>query len=140
MANKTQPGEHDLDAFLAGLDERRRDESDVLIDLMRQETGCEPVMWGSSIIGFGQYHYRYDSGREGDFMLVGFSPRKGKHSLYLMSGFDGADELLGRLGKHKTGKACLYVNKLGDIDLDVLRELIQRSLVVMRERYQVVEG
>lgn len=92
-------------------------------------------MWGSSIIGFGSFHYIYESGREGDWLLTGFSPRKSGHSIYIMSGFDGLDALLKRLGKHRTGKCCLYVNKLSDIEIPVLKELISASLKLMKNRY-----
>ena len=95
-------------------------------------TGEEPVMWGSSIVGFGEYHYRYESGREGDFFLAGFSPRKANLVLYIMSGFPRHAELMERLGKHRTGKSCLYINKLEDVDLDVLRELVRRSVEHVR--------
>jgi hypothetical protein len=84
-------------------------------------------MWGSSIVGFGDYHYQYESGREGDWFLTGFAPRKNALTLYIMAGFDGYGQLLGKLGKYKTGKACIYVNKIEDLDLDVLRELVARS-------------
>ena len=93
-------------------------------------------MWGPSIIGFGTYHYKYASGREGDWMLTGFSPRKTKHSLYIMAGFKRFDDLMQKLGKYKTGKSCLYVNKLEDIDEEVLRQLIRESMEYMKEKYQ----
>lgn len=90
-------------------------------------------MWGDSIVGFGHYHYKYASGREGDWMLTGFAPRKRNLTLYIMSGFEEYDDLMQKLGKHSTGKSCLYINKLEDIDLDVLRELVGRSVQHMRE-------
>lgn len=92
-------------------------------------------MWGSSIVGFGSYHYRYESGREGDWMLTGFSPRKQALTLYMMGGFQRHDELMNKLGKYKTGKSCLYVKKLEDIDLDVLRQLVAESVDYMRQSY-----
>ena len=95
--------------------------------MMREITGLKPEMWGPSIIGFGDYHYRYDSGREGDMFLTGFSPRKQSLSLYIMAGFDSYDDLLARLGKHRKGASCLYINKLADVDMDVLRELVRES-------------
>jgi hypothetical protein len=107
--------------------EQKRNDAFQLLDLMTEITGHEAKMWGSSIIGFGQYHYKYASGQEGDFMAIGFSPRKAKHSIYIMAGFTRYEELLAKLGKHKTGKGCLYVNKLADIDLDVLKELVTDS-------------
>ena len=94
---------------------------------MREVTGAEPQMWGDSIVGFGSYHYVYASGREGDWPLTGFSPRKRNLTLYIMAGFDEYDELLSRLGKFKTGKSCLYINKLEDVDQEVLAELVKRS-------------
>lgn len=97
-------------------------------------------MWGPSIIGFGQYHYVYDSGREGDFLATGFSPRKANMVLYIMPGYQDYDEILGRLGKHRLGKSCLYINKLDDIDLDVLRELIKAGLRDLNKIWPVKPG
>lgn len=132
---KTQKTRASVRAFLDGVaDERRRRDSFRILALMREVTGEPPRMWGSSIVGFGDYHYRYASGREGDFFLTGFSPRKQSLTLYIMSGFGDYDRsgesaaLLRRLGKFKTGKACLYINSLEDVDLEVLRELIARSV------------
>ena len=102
---------------------------------MQRVTGEPPTMWGDSIVGFGSYHYVYDSGREGDWFLTGFSPRKRNLSLYIMAGFSDYDELMERLGKHKTGKSCLYVNRLSDIDLDVLEALVRQSVAHMRKAY-----
>lgn len=129
MANKTQP--HDLNprAFLATVEPvRRREDGLVLLDLFQQVTGFQPTMWGPSIVGYGRYHYRYQTGREGDFLATGFSPRKANLSIYIMPGYQDYSEILGRLGKHKLGKSCLYVNKLADIDLEVLAELIRSGL------------
>ena len=100
---------------------------------MEDVTGAEATMWGDSIVGFGSYHYTYASGRENDWFLVGFAPRKRSLTLYIMSGFDAYDELLGRLGKHSTGKSCLYINKLTDVDTAVLRDLVQQSVDHMRK-------
>lgn len=134
---KTRENDGDVVAFLSDVaNERRRTDALALLEIVREVTGWEPVMWGTSIVGFGRYHYRYESGREGDWPIVGFSPRKSSLVLYIMSGFAEYDELLGRLGKHKTGKSCLYVNKLADVDLDVLRELIERSVRYMVETYE----
>ena len=108
--------------------ERRRDEGFALLALFQRVTGFPAVMWGPSIVGFGRYHYRYASGREGDFLATGFSPRKARHSIYILPGYQDYSGILTRLGKHKTGKSCLYVNKLADIDLDVLEELIRAGL------------
>lgn len=125
--NKTNPTDVDVNAFLAGVSEQRRDESVRLIDIMRQISGYEPVMWGPSIIGFGSTHYKYDSGREGDMPLLGFSPRKSAVTIYFSEGFDRYGDLLSRLGKYKNSVSCLYINKLTDIDTAVLREMIEQS-------------
>lgn len=136
MANKTQPTMNSIAEFLSLIeDEHRRNECQQLIDLMRQESGEEPVLWGSAIIGFGQYHYRYESGREGDFMRVGFSPRKRNLSIYIIPGFDPYQDLLQRLGKHKLGKGCLYIKRLDDVNVSVLAELVRQSLSDMKKRY-----
>ena len=127
--NKTVKTGASVDEFMAGVEnKRRREDGLVLLKMMRDVSGLEPEMWGPSIIGFGSYHYRYESGREGDMPLIGFSPRKQSLSLYIMSGFDEYDDLLGRLGKHRTGASCLYINKLADVDMGVLRELVSRSV------------
>ena len=134
MANKTVPTRKSVEKFLEGIDdERKRADSRELLDLMKDITGEEAVMWGDSIVGFGAYHYKYESGREGDMPLAGFSPRKQSLTLYIMDGFDEYDGLLGKLGKHSTGKACLYVKRLDDVDRDVLRELVRRSVAHMRQ-------
>lgn len=126
---KTQANDGSVEAFLGGIEnERRRAECFVLLRLMEEVTGEKGVMWGSSIVGFGRCHYRYESGREGDWFLAGFSPRKQNLTLYIMGGFEGYEGMLARLGKYKTGKSCLYVNKLADVDVDVLREVVQRSV------------
>ena len=126
---KTRPTARGVEEFLAGIeDEGRREDSRAVAALMAEVTGAEPRMWGESIVGFGSYHYRYASGREGDWMLAGFSPRKANLTLYLSSGFEQQGELLARLGKHKLGKACLYLKRLDDVDRDTLRELIRRSV------------
>ena len=113
--------------------EKKREDSFAIIEMMKQVTGEEAVMWGASIVGFGSYHYKYASGRENDWFLVGFSPRKQNLTLYIMSGFDHYDALLSDLGKYKTGKSCLYINKLEDVDEGVLRELIKQSVDHMIE-------
>lgn len=126
--NKTRKTGASVEEFLASVEnKRRREDGFALLEMMKEITGLEPEMWGSSIIGFGDYHYKYASGREGDIFLTGFSPRKQSLSLYVMDGFDGRDELLDRLGKHRKSVSCLYINKLADVDLDVLRELVRRS-------------
>lgn len=126
---KTKPNQQSVQAFLNSIpDERKRQDSFILLELMRQISGKEPQMWGDSIIGFGSHHYRYATGREGDWFQIGFSPRKQNLTVYLTIGFDRSEDLLARLGKHSTSVSCLYIKKLSDVDLDVLRELISRSL------------
>lgn len=126
---KTRPTGASVEDFLNGIeDEQRRRDCFTVLELMRQATQAEPQMWGDSIVGFGSYHYRYTSGREGDWFLTGFSPRKQDLTLYIMSGFDEYDALLDGLGKHKTGKACLYIKRLEDVDLPTLQRLIQESV------------
>lgn len=121
---KTKPTAMTVDAFIDGVDsERRRDEARVLVDLMTRVTGEPPKMWGPSIIGFGSYRYQYESGHGGEMCKIGFSPRKAAISLYLTCDADTLEALLGRLGKTKRGKGCIYVNKLADIDLGVLEEM-----------------
>ena len=134
--NKTQKTGASVDGFLAAVEHpRRREDGRVLLRMMREVTGLEPEMWGPSIVGFGDYHYRYESGREGDFFLVGFSPRKQSLSLYLPAGFPEYDALLAALGKHRKAASCLYVNKLADVDLAVLRRLIAGAFAHMQSRY-----
>jgi len=131
---KTKPNDGSVDAFLSGIaDEKVRQDCSAILEIMQQASGAEPKMWGDSVIGFGSYHYKYASGREGDWFVTGFSPRKQNLTLYIMSGFDQYDELMSRLGKHKTGKSCLYIKKLEDIDLPVLRELVAQSVEHMRK-------
>jgi Domain of unknown function (DU1801) len=126
---KTQPNDQDVVTFLNGIaDEKKRRDCFAILNLMKDVTQAEPVMWGDSIVGFGSYHYCYESGREGDWFLTGFSPRKQNLTLYIMSGFDQYDALLGKLGKHTTGKACLYIKRLDDIDLPTLKELVRGSV------------
>ena len=126
---KTKPNDGDVELFLNSVDnERKRQDSFKILELMKEVTGEEPKMWGASIVGFGSYHYKYDSGREGDWFVTGFSPRKQSLTLYIMSGFTEYDSLLGDLGKHKTGKSCLYINKLDDVNLEILCELVQKSV------------
>ena len=130
---KTRPHDGDVDAFLSSVDnETRRRDCRVLVDLMREITGAEPRLWGPSIVGFGSYHYRYASGREGDWFLSGFSPRKRSLTLYVMAGFSRYDELLSKLGKHTTGRSCLYVKRLADVDMEVLETLIRASVEHVR--------
>ncbi len=139
--NKTAPTAQDVAAFLAGIeDPRRREDGQELCRLMAEVTGEPAVMWGSSIVGFGQYHYRYDSGREGDYLAIGFSPRKASLTLYLMDGVDRYEDSLRRLGPHTTGKSCLYVKRLSDVDRTVLRHIIQESYDSTTHRRDDVDG
>ena len=131
--NKTQRNDGDVMAYLESVEnKRRREDSLVLLKMMEEATGEPAEMWGSSIVGFGSYHYRYESGREGDMMLTGFAPRKASLSLYIMGGHERYEALMAKLGKHRTGSSCVYINKLADVDLDVLRELIVESVEYMR--------
>lgn len=132
--NKTVANDNNVTAFLNAVEpEKKRKDSLAIKKLMEKVTGEQATMWGSSIVGFGSYHYRYESGREGDMPLVGFSPRKQAITLYIMSGFDAYDDLLGKLGKYKTGKSCLYIKKTEDVGMDVLRELVKQSAEHMRK-------
>lgn len=139
--NKTRPTAASVQDFIDGLEsERRRSEAHELDALFRRVTGWRPVLWGDSLIGYGSYHYRYESGREGDMLATGFSPRKARHSIYILPGYADYGRILDRLGKHAKGKSCLYVNKLSDIDLDVLAELIENGLRDLAERWTVQPG
>jgi len=130
---KTKRNDVSVEAFLNGIaDERKRQDAFTVLHLMAEVTGEAPTMWGESIVGFGRYHYKYASGREADWMLTGFSPRKQNLTVYIMAGFAQYDELLARLGKHSTGSSCLYIKKLQDIDLAVLRELVSQSVAHMK--------
>tara|TARA_R110002124_G_scaffold177387_1_gene345396 strand:+ start:960 stop:1385 length:426 start_codon:yes stop_codon:yes gene_type:complete len=134
--NKTQPTEIDPEAYIATVEHKvRQADARVLLEMMRRLSGEEPRMWGPSMIGFGAYHYRYESGREGDFMRTGFSPRKSGQVIYIMPGYANYTLILDRLGKFKEGKSCLYITKLADVDMDVLEELIQAGLDDMARKY-----
>lgn len=132
---KTKPTAVSVGAFLDTVSAEKRADALALIDLMQAATAEPPVMWGPSIVGFGSYHYRYESGREGDSPLVGFSPRKTALVLYIVTGFSEEQALLAKLGKHTTGKSCLYVKRLSDVDLRVLRRLVDRSVAAVRAKY-----
>jgi len=140
--NKTRQTDAEVDAFIANAEpERRRDEARALVAMLQRITGEEPKMWGPSIIGFGSYDYKYDSGRKGTSLRIGFSPRKAKLSLYLMGTYctpdaqAEQDRLLGLLGKHCVGKSCLYINRLEQVDLSVLEQLVRNNWDLMNERY-----
>ena len=133
--NKTKPTKVSVTAFIDGLpDEGKQADAKALVRLMQSATGEKPKMWGPSIIGFGAYHYTYESGREGDMPLTGFSPRKSALTLYNSMAFTGAEELLTKLGKHSTGKGCLYIKKLSDVDERVLKAMVVKSVAATRAR------
>lgn len=133
--NKTKPTKLSVSTFIDALpDETRRADAKVLVKLMQNAVGEKPKMWGPSIIGFGSCHYKYDSGRQGDMPLIAFSPRKAATVLYSVIGFTDADALLAKLGKHTTGKGCLYIKKLEDIDQKVLEAMFVKSLAAKRAR------
>lgn len=130
---KTKKNDASVDAFIAAVEsEEKRQDCHTLVAMMQEVTGKPAAMWGPSIIGFDKYSYKYASGHSGEMCLVGFSPRKQNISIYIMAGFDRYDELMSKLGKHKTGKACLYIKRLSDVDVDVLRQLVVESVAVMR--------
>ncbi len=131
---KTKLNDASVEDFINAVeDEAIRADCFEVAKMMKQATKAEPKMWGSSIVGFGSYHYKGASGREGDWMLVGFSPRKQNLTLYIMAGFDGYPELLKKLGKFSTGKSCLYIKKLADVDKKVLKELVSESIQYMKK-------
>jgi hypothetical protein len=126
--NQTQPTDASVDEFIAGIENaRRRSDALTALKLYKEVTGLTPVMWGPSIIGFGAHHYAYDSGREGTVPAAGFSPRKANMTFYVGDEFEGAKALFASLGKHKKSVACLYINKLADVKLEVLREIVARE-------------
>lgn len=126
---KTKPNEQSVEAYLNSVeDEKKRQDCLTILEMMKQITRAEPQMWGTGMVGFGTYHYKYESGREGEWFVAGFSPRKQNLTLYIMAGFSRYDELLNKLGKFKTGKSCLYINKIEDVDLPTLKELITQSV------------
>jgi hypothetical protein len=134
---KTVPTKIIVSEFLNDIDneERKKDCLELNI-LLKKWTGVEPIMWGKTIVGYGSYHYKYKSGREGDFMLTGFSPRKQNLTLYIMSGFSRYPKLMEKLGPHKTGKSCLYLKKLSDVNLEVLEELVKESVKFISNYYK----
>ena len=135
-ANMTFETDAGVAAFVATVaDDTQRADAKTLISIMARASGCPPKMWGPSIIGFGSYHYVYESGREGNSLRMGFSPRKGKMVVYISDGFPKYDALLARLGKHKTGVSCLYIKRLGDVDKATLTDLIEASWAGMAKRY-----
>ncbi len=136
---KTLPTGADVGAFLNSVEPQRRREDGLELDaLFRQVTGFPPVMWGPSIVGYGRYDYTYASGHSGTFLATGFSPRKSALSLYIMPGYADFQDILKRLGKHKMGKSCLYINKLADVDMGVLAELTKAGLTDLSKRWDVL--
>ena len=133
---KTKRTEASVDAFLKGVvDDARHQDCQTLVQIMKQATRAEPKMWGSNIVGFGSYHYKYASGREGDWFLAGFASRKRDLTVYIMAGFEHYGELLGKLGKHRPGKSCLCIKRLEDVDLTVLKELVSASVKYTKQTY-----
>ena len=133
---KTKPTEISADSFIATIeDDKVRADCYTIINLMENITGEKPKMWGPAIIGFGKYTYKYESGRSGEICITGFSPRKANITLYVLAGFPGQEELLQKLGKHKSGKGCLYIKKLDDVKVDVLESLIKESIKFLKEKY-----
>jgi hypothetical protein len=134
---KTKETDNSVIEFIENVESpKKREEAYKLLDIFTETCGVKAKMWGPSIIGFGSYHYKYDSGHEGDAPLVGFSPRKAKISLYLAPGITQRVELLKDFGKHTAGKGCVYINKVADIDVDVLKALISQSIRFLKETYQ----
>ena len=134
--NKTAPTEVSPRAYVESVEHaRRRTDGLLLLDFFARITGWQAKMWGPSIIGYGRYHYKYESGREGEFLITGFSPRKSALTVYIMPGYRDMSEKLARLGKHKIGKSCLYINKLSDIDLGVLEEIVRDGVAYMEANY-----
>ena len=133
---KTKPTEISAESFLDMnvSDGKVRKDCDALMAMMEKATGEKPKMWGPSIIGFGEYHYKYASGHEGDICLTGFSPRKGNLSLYVLGGFEGQNRLLSELGKHKAGKGCLYIKKLDDVNKEILETIIAKSVDFLKRK------
>lgn len=135
--NKTQPTRRSVTALINGIDDlQKRADAKKIAAMMRKATGARAAMWGPSIVGYGRYHYRYESGREGDFMLTGFSPRKQALTVYIIPGFKPFESLMKKLGVYKTGKSCLYIKRLSDVDEGVLEHLIVESVKHMRRNYE----
>ena len=135
--NKTQPNDQSAEAFIdTVVNDKKQKDSQILLQLMQEITGEKPVMWGDSIVGFGHYHLKYESGGELDWMLAGFSPRKQNIAIYMMGGFENQEALLAKIGKAKNSVSCLYVKKLDDIDLDILREMVRLSVETIKKKYE----
>ena len=135
--NKTRPTRASVTAFMSAIgDPGMRADAKKVAAMMRSATGKRATMWGPGIVGYGSYHYRYESGREGDFMITGFSPRKQALTVYIMPGFSHFEDLMSKLGKYRTGKSCLYIRRLADVDEAVLERLIRESVTYMRAHYE----
>lgn len=135
--NKTKATGASVTAFINSIDDKqKRAEARKVAAMMRKATSKRPKMWGPSIVGYGTYHYKYASGREGDFLMTGFSPRKQALTVYVIPGFENFEALMNKLGKYKTGKSCLYIKRLSDVDEKILEQLINRSVKYMREHYE----
>ena len=133
---KTKSSNESVTEFLDNLgDSKRKEDCKIIMEVMENVTGEKPRMWGSSIVGFGTYHYKYPSGHEGDWFKTGFSPRKQNLTLYIMSGFEEYDNLMSKLGKYKNGKSCIYIKQIEDIDLEILKQLIAESIIMLDNRY-----
>jgi hypothetical protein len=126
--NKTTVNNNSVPAFIKKLETVRQADAKIIIDILKSESGFEPKMWGPAIVGFGTHHYKYESGREGECPIIGFSPRKAEFVLYLASEFEKKDELLKKFGKHKVGKACIYFKKIADIDVTIMKKMVANSL------------
>lgn len=140
MTNKTVPTDLKIGDYISSItDPQRREDCQWLLETMQDISGYEPTLWGASlksaIVGFGTYHYKYESGREGDFMRLGFANRAQNISLYIIPGYESLGDELSKLGKHKTGKSCLYIKRLSDVDRDVLKDIIRKDVAIMAERY-----
>jgi hypothetical protein len=136
--NKTVQNHGSVDDFLASVSHKQRKaDATVILDMMKNITGLEPAMWGKTLVGFDTYHYKYDSGREGDMFMLGCSPRKQNLVIYIVPGFEDYADHLARLGKHKSSVSCLYINKLDDVDMDVLEDLMTQSYKDMKAKYPV---
>jgi hypothetical protein len=134
---RTRPTGASVTAFIAAIEDRKmRADAKKVAAMMRRATGKRATMWGPGIVGYGRYHYRYASGREGEFMITGFSPRRQALTVYIMPGFGRFDKLMSKLGKYKTGKSCLYIRRLADVDETLLERLIRESVGYMREHYE----
>jgi len=133
---KTKPNRKSVEQFLRSVkDKKKRDDCFAVLKLMKQITKTKPKMWGPSIVGFGTYHFQYESGREGDFFLTGFSPRKENLTLYIMAGFSRYDSLMKKIGRVKTGKSCLYIKSLDDVNMSALKRLIEQSVKHIAKKY-----